>query len=217
MQPDVRFRESLFKPSQATPCVFVIDDDASVRESLEQLLDGAGWAVETYACAEDFLARPAVSAPTCLVSNMALPDVTASELQERVSVHRVSTPVVFVTGRVDIPMTVRAMKAGAVELLVKPLRDEVLLEAVAQALDKSAALLGQEAELRTLRQRHACLTRRERQVLVLVVAGRLNKHIAADLEISEITVKAHRGKVMHKMNARSLPDLVRMAGKLGIA
>lgn len=202
--------------SEAVPRVFVIDDDLSVRESLEALIRSAGWATETYACAAEFLARPKISAPCCLILDIRLPDVDGLELQQRFATDRVSTPIVFITGFGDVPMTVRAMKAGAVEFLTKPLRDDALLAAISHAMVRSHAELRRDAEGRMFRDRYASLTHRESQVLALVVAGRLNKQVAAELAISEITVKAHRGKVMRKMNARSLPDLVKIAAKLGL-
>ena len=202
--------------SDAIPRVFVVDDDISVRESLELLIRSAGWEAETYTCAEEFLARPEVSVPSCLVLDMQLPGVNGLDLQERVATDRSGTPIVFITGHGDVPMTVRAMKAGAVEFLTKPLRDDVLLAAIAHAVQRSDAELRRGAELKMLRDRYASLTQREREVMALVVAGRLNKQVAAQLDISEITVKAHRAKVMRKMKARSLPDLVRIAANLGI-
>ena len=215
LQTDVKLWTGISKRSDATPCVFVVDDDPVVRDALEQLIDSAGWAVETYARAEDFLARPKLLRPGCVVVDTALPDANGLELQERLAAHR-AAPIIFMTRFPDVPTTVRAMKAGAVEFLVKPLREDLILGAISQAIERSHAELRQEAELRALRERYTSLTRREREVLALVVAGRLNKQIAAELAISEITVKAHRGKVMRKMNARSLPALVRSASKLGV-
>jgi FixJ family two-component response regulator len=203
--------------SDASPRVFIVDDDISVRESLELLIRSAGWEAETYTCAEEFLARPKISVPSCLVLDMQLPGVNGLDLQERVAADRSGTPIVFISGHGDVPMTVRAMKAGAVEFLTKPLRDDVLLAAISHAVQRSDAELRRDAESKVLRDRYASLTRREREVLALVVAGRLNKQIAAELDISEITVKAHRGKVMRKMKVRSLADLVKAAAKLDIA
>jgi FixJ family two-component response regulator len=203
--------------ADTVPCVFIVDDDISVRESLELLIEAAGWRALVFACAAEFLACPRVSVPSCLVLDVALPDVNGLDLQDRVAPDRVATPIVFITGSVDIPMTVRAMKAGAVEFLTKPLRDDALLAAIERALEVSGAKLRREAEMMALRSRHASLTCREAEVMSLVVAGRLNKQVAAELDISEITVKAHRGKLMRKMSARTLPDLVRMAARLGIA
>ena len=197
----------------ALPIVFVVDDDVSVRESLELLIRVAGWQAETFASAQEFLARPRVQRPTCLLLDVGLPDLNGLDLQRLVA-DRVDMPIIFITGRGDVPMTVRAMKAGAVEFLTKPLKDDVLLGAVGQAIERSRAALDREVELRALRDCYASLTRRERQVMELVVSGRLNKQVGGELGISEITVKAHRGKVMQKMKADSLPDLVKMAGRL---
>jgi FixJ family two-component response regulator len=197
-----------------TPVVFVVDDDISVRESLDLLIRTAGWHSETYASAEAFLARPNPLLPSCLVLDVSLPDLNGLDLQNRVRTDRGGMPIIFITGHGDIPMTVRAMKAGAVEFLTKPFDDEQLLGAIAGALERSRAILGQQADLQVLRDRYATLSRREREVMALVVSGRLNKQIAGELRISEITVKAHRGKVMHKMRAGSLADLVKMAARL---
>ncbi|HEU4559900.1 MAG TPA: response regulator [Longimicrobium sp.] len=199
-----------------TPIVFVVDDDVSVRESLESLIRFAGWRPETYASAQEFLARPGADVPSCLVLDVSLPDLSGLDLQQRIAGDRTDMPIIFITGHGDIPMTVQAMKAGAVEFLPKPFRDDVLLSAIGNAIERSRALRGQDAETQALRERHASLTPRERDVMALVVSGWRNKHVATELGISEITVKAHRGKMMAKMNARSLADLVRMAGKLGI-
>ena len=201
----------------AIPCVFIVDDDVSVRESLELLIQAAGWQALTFACAADFLEYPRVSGPSCLVLDVGLPDVNGLDLQDRFAHDGAITPIIFITGSTDIPMTVRAMKAGAVEFLTKPVCNDALLTAIDRALEVSSAQLRCEAELVSLRSRYASLTRREAEVMPLVVAGRLNKQVAADLDISEITVKAHRGKLMRKMTARTLPDLVRMAARLGIA
>ena len=198
----------------AIPRVFVVDDDISVRESLELLIRSAGWEAETYTCAEEFFARPKTSVPSCLVLDMHLPGVNGLDLQQRVGSD--GTPIVFISGHGDVPMTVRAMKAGAVEFLTKPLRADLLLAAIAQAVQRSVAELRRADESKMLHDRYASLTKREREVLALVVAGQLNKQVAAQLDISEITVKAHRGNVMRKMKARSLPDLVRIAAGLGI-
>ncbi len=200
--------------SHSTPIVFVVDDDASVRESLEMLIGSAGWQAETFASAQEFLSRPRVAAPSCLVLDVALPDLNGLDVQKRVAVDRSHMPIIFVSGHGDIPMTVRAMKAGAAEFLTKPFHDDVLLSAIEQAVESSRAALDREAGKRSLRLRYASLTHRETQVMALVVSGLLNKQVGAELGISEITVKAHRGQVMRKMMAGSLADLVTIAASL---
>lgn len=200
--------------SDPTPVVFVVDDDISVRESLDLLIRTAGWQPETYASAQAFLARPRAREPSCLVLDVSLPDLNGLDLQKRIGADRRDMPIIFITGHGDIPMTVQAMKAGAVEFLTKPFDDDMLLGAVASAIDRSRAALGQQADLELLRDRYVSLSQREREVMALVVAGLLNKQIAGELQISEITVKAHRGKVMRKMQADSLAELVKMAAGL---
>jgi FixJ family two-component response regulator len=197
----------------STPVVFVVDDDISVRESLESLIRFEGWQPETFASAGEFLDRPRLRVPSCLVLDVSLPDLNGLDLQKRV-VDRSDMPIIFITGHGDIPMTVRAMKAGAVEFLTKPFGDEALLGAIRNALKRSETSLGDEAELSVLRERYASLSLREREVMALVVSGKLNKQVGGELGISEITVKAHRGKVMRKMKADSLADLVTMAARL---
>ena len=203
--------------SMATPIVFIVDDDVSVRESLELLIRCEGWQPETFASAQEFLARPRALVPSCLVLDVSLPGLNGLELQKRVAAERTDMPIIFITGHGDVPMSVEAMKAGAVEFLTKPFSDEVMLSAIRQALERSRVALRQEAEVQVLRKRYASLTPRERQVMALVVAGLLNKQVGGELGISEITVKAHRGKVMQKMKADSLADLVRMAARLRLA
>ena len=198
----------------ATPVVFVVDDDVSVRESLEALIGSAGCKVEVFATARDFLARRRVDAPSCLVLDLALPDLNGLDLQRRVATERPDMPIIFITGYADVPTSVQAMKKGAVEFLTKPFSDDVLLDAIRDAIERSRAALQQEAELQMLRERHASLSRREHEVMALVVAGLLNKQVAYELGISEITVKAHRGRMMEKMKARSFADLVRMSSRL---
>jgi FixJ family two-component response regulator len=201
----------------AKSIVFVVDDDISIRESLELLIRAAGWHPELFPSAKAFLDHPAVSVPHCLVLDISLPGLNGLELQKRVIAERPDLPIIFITGYGDVPKTVQAMKAGAVEFLTKPFADGVLLEAVRHALERSRSSLGHAAEIQDLRDRYASLTQREQQVMKLVVTGLLNKQVGGELGISEITVKAHRGKVMQKMKASSLPDLVKIAGKLGLA
>jgi FixJ family two-component response regulator len=200
--------------SDVTPIVFVVDDDVSVRESLESLIRCEGWQPETFASAQEFLDYPRVHIPNCLVLDVSLPGLTGLDLQRLVASERTDTPIIFITAYGDVPMTVQAMKAGAVEFLTKPFNDEVLLTAIRAALERSRVALSLEAEMRVLRDRYALLSQRERQVMALVVSGLLNKQVGGELGISEITVKAHRGKVMQKMKADSLADLVKMAARL---
>ncbi len=203
--------------SQATPIVFVVDDDVSVRESLELLICSEGWQPETFASAQEFLTRPRTLVPSCLVLDIALPGLNGLDLQKRVAVERTDMPIIFITGYGDVPMTVQAMKAGAVEFLTKPFGDDVLLTAIRHAIERSRTTLAHEAEIKALRDRHSSLSRREREVMALVVSGLLNKQVGGELGISEITVKAHRGQVMRKMKADSLAGLVTMAARLQLA
>ena len=196
------------------PTVFVVDDDVSVRESLDGLLRTADLDVRTFESAESFLACPPFSGPSCLVLDVGLPELNGLDLQAAISGDRAEMPIIFITGFGDVPMTVRAMKAGAAEFLTKPFGDEALLGAVEAALERSRAMVDELAALRALRERYDSLSRREREVMDIVVTGRLNKQVGGDLGISEITVKAHRGRVMEKMQARSLADLVRMSARL---
>jgi len=197
------------------PVVLVVDDDHSVREALSSLIRSAGLRVETYGSAQEFLGRGRPDVPACLVLDMRLPRISGLDLQDRLVQMGVAIPIIFLTGYGDIPATVRAMKAGAAEFLTKPVRDGELLEAIGHALERDAAARDQRVEREHLRRRFDSLTPRERQVMSRVVAGALNKQIAIELGISEVTVKLHRGHVMQKMQAESLADLVRLSERLG--
>jgi len=200
--------------ANAKPIVFVVDDDVWVRESLETLIQDEGWQPETFGSAQEFLDRPRTFTPSCLVLDISLPGLDGLELQKRVAVERTDVPIIFLTGHGDIPKSVGAMKAGAVEFLTKPFNDQVLLTAIRHALERSRLALAQQAELEELRDRYASLTPRERDVMELVVSGLLNKQVAGELCITESTVKAHRGQVMQKMKANSVADLVKMTARL---
>jgi len=218
MFPDtVTLRATAARPSATThiPVVFVVDDDISVRESLELLITSAGWRAETFASAQAFLAWPRVMVPCCLVLDVRIPGLGGLELQQQLAA-RTDMPIIFITGYGDVPMTVRAMKAGAAEFLTKPFNDEVLLDAIRHAIDRSRIAQQCNSEMSALQSCYQSLTPREREVMKLVVSGLLNKQVGGELGISEITVKAHRGQVMRKMKAESLADLVRMAGRIGL-
>jgi FixJ family two-component response regulator len=198
----------------AKPIVFVVDDDVWIRESLQTLLQDEGWQAETFASAREFLDRPRPLTPNCLVLDVSLPALDGLELQKRIAAERTDMPIIFITGHGDIPMSVGAMKAGAIEFLTKPFSDEVLLTAIRQALERSRLALTEQATMQELRDRYASLTPREQDVMRLVVSGLLNKQVADELGITESTVKAHRGQVMQKMKANSLADLVKMTARL---
>ena len=202
--------------SESLPVVYVVDDDISVRDSLELLIRSAGWQPEIFESAQEFLSRPRAVVPSCLILDLTLPGLNGLELQKRVAVDRSDMPIIFITGHGDVPTTVQAMKAGAVEFLTKPFSDDALLSAIKGAVQRSEATLGVRNEIEALEERYASLSRREREVMGSVVRGLLNKQVGFELGISEITVKAHRGQVMRKMNVRSLAELVKIAAKLGL-
>ena len=202
--------------SDASSTVFVVDDDVSVRESLEALIETSGWKAEVFSSATEFLQSPRASGPCCLVLDIGLPDLNGLDLQAQIAGDRIEMPIIFITGNGDVPTTVRAMKAGAAEFLTKPFGEDTLVAAIDAALERSRATAGEQAALQSLRDRRASLSRRECEVMDLVVSGLLNKQVGGELGISEITVKAHRGRVMEKMKAKSLADLVRMSQRLGL-
>jgi len=205
------------RPSTSTPIVFVVDDDESVRDSLELLIEAAGWRAETFASAQEFLTRPRSSVPSCVIVDVTLSDRNGLELQKRVAADRPDMPIIFISEHCDVRLSVQAMKAGAVEFLTKPFSDDVMSQAIEHALERSRLALEREAKVLALRESYESLTPREREVMMLVVSGRLNKQVGGELGISEITVKAHRGQVMRKMKADSLPALVNMVAHLGLA
>lgn len=201
----------------AAPVVRIVDNDACVRDAVALLVGAAGWRSERFASATEFLAQPRSSGPACVVLDVSLPDMDGLDLQQRLAAERDDVPIVMISAQADVRTSVRAMKAGAVDFVTKPIHAQVLLAAVAEGIERSRRALQTEAGLRPLRERHAMLSRREREVMERVVVGRLNKQVAWELSISEITVKAHRGRMMQKMQARSVPDLVNMAARLGAA
>lgn len=198
------------------PVVAIVDDDVSIRESLEPLLQLSGWRVHAFACASAFLEWTPSDGPGCVLLDMSLPDLNGLDLQIRIADDRPQMPIIFLTGYGDVPTTVRAMKAGAVEFLTKPFEDHILLAAVERAIERSRAIVAERASLAELQARYDLLSRREREVMLLIVAGLLNKQVGGELGISEITVKAHRGRLMEKMKAASFAELVKMSEKLGL-
>jgi len=203
-------------PNSAAPMVFIVDDDISVRESLELLIRSQGWQAETFESAKEFLDRPRVLVPSCLILDVSLPGLNGLELQKRVAVERTEMPIIFITGHGDVPMSVEAMKAGALEFLTKPFRNDLLVSAIRNALDRSRTALTDKAEMQTLHDCYASLSPREREVMTLVISGLLNKQVGGELGICENTVKFHRAQAIQKMKADSLADLVRMAARLGL-
>jgi len=201
----------------ATPIVFVVDDDPSVREALESLIVQVGWRVQIFESAQDFLSFPRASAPSCLVLDVSMPGLNGLELQSLIAGDRIDMPIIFITGHADVPMTVKAMKAGAVEFLTKPVAEDVLINAIGSAIARSRITLDQQSESQALHSLYAKLTPRERDVMTLVVRGLLNKQVGGELGMAEITVKAHRGQVMRKMKAATFADLVNMGTRLGLA
>lgn len=200
--------------TQAAPTVFIVDDDKSVRESIRDLLESVGMQCQDFATAQEFLSSKRADTPSCLILDVRLPGISGLDLQHEMKKARVSIPIVFVTAHADVPMSVRAMKSGAVEFLTKPFREQELLEAVQRSINRDRKSRERHRETAELQERHKTLSTREREVMSLVVSGLLNKQIAAELGASETTVKIHRGQVMRKMQAKSLPELVRMADKL---
>jgi FixJ family two-component response regulator len=204
------------EPPESNAVIAIVDDDPSVRRGLERLIRSVGWKVETFASAQEFLARPRAEAPGCLVLDLQLPDLSGLDLQKRMAEAGLETPIVFLTGHGDIPASVQAMKAGAIEFLTKPFDEQNLLNAIREAIERDRRTRQHHADIRELRDRYESLTAREQEIMQQVISGLLNKQIAADLQITEFTVKFHRGHIMRKMHADSLADLVRMAESLGI-
>ena len=200
--------------SAAVPTVFIVDDDRGMRQAVQDLVESVGLRAESFATGQEFLNKKRTSDPSCLVLDVRLPQISGLDFQRRLAEIGMQIPIIFITAHGDIPMSVRALKSGAVEFLTKPFRDQDLLDAIQQALQRDRVALEQEAELHDLRLRHQTLTTREREVMILVVSGKLNKQIASDIGVSEATVKIHRGNVMQKMQAGSLIELVRIADKL---
>jgi len=213
----LRISSRSFPMLHATPIVFVVDDDPSVREALESLVRQAAWKPQVFASAQEFLKFPRALVPSCLVLDVTMPGLNGLELQSMIAGDRIDMPIIFITGHADVPMTVKAMKAGAVEFLTKPVPEEALISAIKGAIARSRLTLEQENEIRALRGLYGKLTPRERDVMALVVRGHLNKQVGGELGMAEITVKAHRGQIMRKMNAASFADLVNMAARLGLA
>src|SRR5580698_5386599 len=205
-----------FPMLSATPIVFVVDDDPSVREALESLIVQAGWRAQAFESAHAFLSFPRALVPSCLVLDVSLPGLNGLELQSLIAGDRIDMPIIFITGHADVPMTVKAMKAGAVEFLTKPIPEDVLISAIESALARSREALVQQRQMQVLRGLYSKLTPREREVMALVVRGLLNKQVGGELGMAEITVKAHRGQIMRKMNAASFADLVNMGARLGL-
>lgn len=217
LRPAISHRFAPAQIAENTPVVFVVDNDVSVLESLEVLIERQGWRAETFASAEEFLDQPPERVPSCLIFDVSVPGSGGLELQQQLAVERPDISIIFLSATDDVPTTVKAMKAGAVEFFKKPFRCDPVLSAMREALEQSRYALANEAEKRALRGCYALLSRREREVMTLVASGLLNKQVGYELGISEITVKAHRGQVMQKMKANSFADLVKMAAKLGVA
>jgi FixJ family two-component response regulator len=216
LAPTFGYEMSALPTPAAAPIVFIVDDDVSVRESLELLVRSENWKPETFSSAREFLNYQRKLVPSCLVLDLSLPGLNGLELQKQLAVQHINTPIIFISGHGDVPKSVQAMKAGALEFLTKPLDSNALVSAIRKALERSRLTLAQDAEMRELLARYGSLTSREKQVMTLVVSGLLNKQVGGELGISEITVKAHRGQVMQKMKADSLATLVKLAAKLGV-